>query len=158
MPLASLLAGCSQRTPTGPIADSAAGASTSGAITIARSAPRPLAPRAPETGGPIGTWGGSSLNLTIGAASALLEFDCAHGSIDQPFAADASGRFDLAGTFVAESPGPIRPDPLPVHPARYSGTTDGLTMTLTITLADTGQVLGPFRLTFGTAGRVFKCL
>jgi hypothetical protein len=153
-----LLTGCSERTPTEPLSDPTSTASVSGAAPAARSAPRPLAPRVSENDWPIGTWGGSNLNLTIGAAGAVLEFDCAHGSIDQAFAADASGRFDLAGTFVAESPGPIREDPLPSHPARYSGTTDGRTMTLTVTMTDTEQVFGPFRLSFGTAGRVFKCL
>jgi hypothetical protein len=155
---AVLPAACSERTPTGPAGNTASGAAPSGVGTAARLAPRPLAPRATETNGPIGTWGSSGLNLTIGAASAVLEFDCAHGSIDQPFTVDSAGRFDLAGTFVAESPGPIGPGPLPTHLARYSGTTDGRAMTLTITLADTGQVLGPYRLTLGQAGRVVKCL
>lgn len=158
LPSAVLLAGCSEKTPTGPYAGRAGEASAFTAAAPARSAPRPLVPRVSEADWPIGTWGGSNLNLTIGAAGAVLEFDCAHGSIDQAFAADASGRFDLAGTFVAESPGPIREDPLPSHPARYSGTTDGRAMTLIVTVTDIGQVFGPFRLSFGTAGRIFKCL
>ena len=151
---AVLGAGCSERTPTGPVAGAVSAAS---AVPSARSSPRPLAPRAPDTDKPIGTWGGDNANLTIGSSSAVIEFDCAHGTIDQPFAADSSGHFDLGGTFAPEGPGPVRLDPPPTHPARYSGSTNGATMTLAVTLTDSGQVFGPFVLTYGTAGRVFKC-
>ncbi|HJW13640.1 MAG TPA: hypothetical protein VJ776_03035 [Thermoanaerobaculia bacterium] len=98
------------------------------------------------------------MNLTIGQASALIVYDCAHGSIDQPFAANAQGQFDLAGTHVPETPGPIRDVPPVAHPARYTGTTDGRTMTMTVTLTDTGQVLGTFTLTLGKTGHIVKCL
>jgi len=98
------------------------------------------------------------VNLTIGRASALVEYDCAHGTIDGSFMVDAGGRFDLAGTHVPESGGPVGAGGQPAHPARYTGSTDGKTMTLTVTLTDTGQVLGPFTLTFGIAGRIVKCV
>ena len=153
-----LVAGCSERTPTGPAATAgAAGTAAASTVQSGRSSPRPLAPRAAESDGPIGTWGGNDTNLTIGLSSAIIEFSCAHGTINQPFAANASGLFDLAGTFVKEGPGPVR-DPLADHPARYLGSTNGATMTLNVTLTDTGETFGPFVLTFGKAGRVFKCL
>lgn len=99
------------------------------------------------------------MNLTVGMAGGVIEYDCAHGTIDVPFAIDGAGHFDLAGTHVAESFGPIRDDKPPiVHPARYSGSTDGTTMMLTVTLADTGGVLGPFKMTRGVAARIVKCL
>jgi hypothetical protein len=44
-----------------------------------------------------------------------------------------------------------------VHPALYTGTVTGKTMTFTVTLTDTGEKLGPFVLTFGVASRLFKC-
>ena len=42
--------------------------------------------------------------------------------------------------------------------ARYTGRVDGKTLTLTVTLADTGRVVGTFTLTRGSSGRLFKCL
>ena len=44
------------------------------------------------------------------------------------------------------------------HPARYTGSTDGKSMTLNVTLTDGGQALGTFTLTRGAAPSVFKCL
>lgn len=97
--------------------------------------------------------------MTVSAAGATAEFDCAHGTIDGPLAVDSSQRFDVAGKFVQEHGGPIRVDEtIAAVPARYSGTSRHGTMTLTITLMSGGQSLGPFELTFGQQGRVFKCL
>jgi hypothetical protein len=108
---------------------------------------------------PSGTWGGDHVLMTVSAAGASAEFDCAHGTIDGPLALDSSQRFDVAGTFVQEHGGPIRVDEtIAAVPARYSGTSRHGTMTLTITLTSGGQSLGPFELTFGQQGRVFKCL
>ena len=155
---AILSAACSETTPTSP-APEMNRASASTATAAARMSPRALAPRPSEGPGLVGTWGGDQMNLTIGMTGGVLEYDCAHGTIDAAFATDAEGRFDLAGTHVPEYPGPIRNDKPPiVHPARYSGSTDGTTMALTVTLTDTGEVLGPFRLTRGTAARLMKCL
>lgn len=44
------------------------------------------------------------------------------------------------------------------HPARYTGRVDGLRMTLTVTITDTGQRLGTFTLTLGVAGHILRCL
>lgn len=150
---------CSETTPTSPAPEVNRAASPSSATAAARMLPRALAPRPWEGPGLVGTWGGDRLNLTIGMTSGVLEYDCAHGTIDAAFATDALGRFDLAGTHVPEYPGPIRDDKPPiVHPARYSGSTDGTTMTLTVSISDTGEMLGPYRLTRGTAVRILKCL
>ena len=44
------------------------------------------------------------------------------------------------------------------HPARYDGRTDGKTMTLEVTLTDSGEKLGTFTLQRGGSPGVFKCL
>jgi hypothetical protein len=109
--------------------------------------------------GLIGTWGGVHVRITIGAASSILEYDCAHGSIDQSFAVNAAGGFTLTGTHVVESGGPIRQGAEPLsHPALYTGSTDGKTMAFTVTLTDTNQTFGPFTLALDAPGRVVKCL
>jgi len=99
------------------------------------------------------------VSLLVTEAGGSLEYDCAHGKVGQPFVADSAGRFDLMGTHTREHGGPIREDEeADTHPARYSGTTDGRTMTLTVTLLDSGEQVGTFKLTRGEAGRILKCL
>ena len=53
-------------------------------------------------------WGGTGIQLTVNDATATVEFDCAHGTIDQPLLIDQDGRFDIPGTFVREHGGPIQ--------------------------------------------------
>ena len=156
----ALSAACAEKSPTGPVDASLASVSEPAASSPGRaSAPRIVGARSPIESGLIGSWGGIGVRLTVGAGSSILQFDCANGTIEQPFAVDAAGLFDLAGTFVLESPGPIREDEKLVrHPARYRGSTDGKTLTFTITLTDSGQIFGPFTLALNAPGRVFKCL
>jgi hypothetical protein len=106
-----------------------------------------------------GRWGGQHVALDVADAGGRIEYDCAHGTLDEPLELDRRGRFDVAGTHVRERGGPQREgEVLPSHPARYSGRVEGRTMTLTVTLTDTGDTLGPFTLTFGATPRLTKCL
>ena len=107
----------------------------------------------------LGSWGGDHAGLTIRAEGGTLEYDCATGTIDEPFVVDAEGRFDLRGTHVREHGGPIRVGEEPDrHPARYTGRTDGNRMTLTVTMTDLDQTVGTFTLTFALPARIIKCL
>ncbi len=107
-----------------------------------------------------GSWGGTSIALSVTAEGATVQLDCAHGTITgTPPTVDSSGRFEVAGQFVRERGGPVRVDETPLsQPAVYSGTTDGRTMKLTITLTGDQQTLGPFELGLGRAPRLFRCL
>jgi hypothetical protein len=112
----------------------------------------------PDTFVPTGTWGGDHALLNVDVASAAIEFDCAHGTLQAPIAL-THGDFDVAGEFVQEHGGPIREGEQVVRrPARYRGTIEKQTMTLRVALTDTPQEIGTFTLTFGVSGRVFKCV
>jgi hypothetical protein len=149
---------CSDKSPTQPVSMQGASASAEAASPGSRPGTRSLPARSVPTQGMIGTWGGEHVTITVGAASTILAYDCGHGTIDQPFVTDSKGNFDLVGTHIADSPGPVvKGDPV-VHPARYKGTVDGKTMTFTATETDTGLVLGTFVLTEGIAGRIVSCL
>ena len=108
-----------------------------------------------------GLWGGAHVGLTVTAAGAEVEFDCAHGEIGRRIELDAEGRFDVAGTFVPEG-GPVS---VPVNgdavqkslPARYLGRVEGEKMTLTVTLTETGNTLEEFSLSHGVGPRLEKC-
>ena len=106
-----------------------------------------------------GIWGGDRIQLNIESAGATTEYDCAHGTIDQPIDLDAKGRFSAAGTHVFEHGGPIREGEKPnTHPARYTGQVDGGAMSLTVTLTDSGQDVGTFALKRDVSPRLHKCL
>jgi hypothetical protein len=106
----------------------------------------------------VGLWGGDHVRMTVAETGASIEFDCAHGTVEETPRSDAEGHFELAGTYVPEHPGPIREgEQEDRHPARYSGKTDGSTLTVTVTLLDQDQQLGPYTLTYGRTPRLFKC-
>src|SRR5689334_21739097 len=95
-----------------------------------------------------GAWGGEHIALEVGEAGARVEFDCAHGTLDEPLALDRSGHFAVRGSFTTETGGPTRRDPGgQSRPASYAGALAGSTLTLTIVLTDTNQTVGVFTLT-----------
>jgi hypothetical protein len=107
----------------------------------------------------LGAWGGDHLRVDVTSGGGTTEYDCAHGTIDEPLVADRDGRFSANGTHTFEHGGPIRLDEPPDrHPARYVGRVTGDTLELTVTVADTQQALGPFTLTRGGASHLVKCL
>jgi hypothetical protein len=112
-----------------------------------------------EPADPTGAWGGDHVLLQIEPLRSTLEFDCATGSVDEPFRLDPSGGFDLGGMF---SPGPVGPvridDPPARHPARYRGAVSGDVMRLDVERTDTHDRFGPFTLRANVSARVFKCL
>ena len=105
-----------------------------------------------------GVWGGDHVTTTIAGTGTHFEFDCAHGD-GAPLVPDARGQFNLTGVFVREHGGPIRQDEMPdSHPAVYTGTMTADAMTLTVRLTDPAETFGVFKLTYGSPGRVVKCL
>lgn len=107
---------------------------------------------------PPGTWGGQHIRLEINGKSASIEYDCAHGTIESPLTLDSKGEFTWRGVHSRERPGPIRLNQKSNDQrAVYTGSVKGNTMTLTVKLADTDDVIDTFILTRGSQGRVFKC-
>jgi hypothetical protein len=109
-------------------------------------------------GAKTGAWGGEHISLDVDAQGGRVEYDCAHGTIDQRIVPDARGHFDLRGTHVREHGGPVRKDETAdSHPARYAGQIKGDTMSLTVTETDTKEVVGTFTLVYGQQARLMKC-
>jgi hypothetical protein len=106
-----------------------------------------------------GPWGGPHIGIQVEADRASVEFDCAHGSMEQSIAPDNQGHFDVTGFYVQEHGGPILLDEPPdIHPARYTGHVYRKTMSITVTLTDTMEIVGRFTLFFGQSPYVTKCL
>jgi hypothetical protein len=109
--------------------------------------------RAPQTS----FWGGDHVRMTVTAAGADLEFDCAAGTITETVP-ETNGSFSLKGTFTPQHGGPIRRDePSRTTAAVYSGAIDGDSMTLHVVLESDGQEVGKYVLARGSAGAVRKC-
>jgi hypothetical protein len=90
---------------------------------------------------------------------ALIEYDCAHGSVSEPLRLDREGKFSAKGTHFREKGGPQSAGAEEKgEPVIYSGTTDGKTATITITNSVTDEVIGTFSLTLGKRSRITKCL
>jgi hypothetical protein len=103
---------------------------------------------------PEGTWGGDQAAMIVSATGAHVHVGCTVGDIAQPIALDAEGRFDVTGQHNVDA-FPINRGIL--HPARYSGSTDGRNLVLTVRLTDTGQTLGPVGLVLGLEPRMANC-
>ena len=156
--VAGLTAGlsCSDRSPTSPVADSAQ--ATSEVATNSnpsRPAIDPVAPRGPKNI-KQGNWGGTDANLLVREDGGTLQLFCAFGSVDQPFRTDAMGRFHAAGTYTRQM-GAVPPGGIPKYAGRYSGVVHGTTMTLTISVPELNQTLGPYSLTYGVKTDLLLC-
>ncbi len=109
--------------------------------------------------GLVGAWGGEHLALTVTERGGALEFDCAAGEISEPLEVDAGGRFEAAGVFIPGQGGPVQAGEAPLRrPARYAGRVVGQTMTLSLTLSETGELIGPFRLRKDAPPQLLRCL
>ena len=104
-----------------------------------------------------GDWGGKHVRVEVSDDGARLDFDGGRGVIPRPVTLDGEGRFSAPGTYTREGGGPLREgdEPKP-QPAVYSGVVRGKEMTLKVTLTETKEEIGPFTLTQGSRGRVWK--
>jgi hypothetical protein len=103
-----------------------------------------------------GVWGAQGVMLTVRVADAAIEYDCGRGTIAQKLVLDRNNKFDVPGRHFREG-GPTRLDD-DGEPARYQATVTSDTMTLTVTLSQSQETLGPFTLAFGRQVILKKCL
>ncbi len=103
---------------------------------------------------PVGIWGGDDAGLIVTETGAHVHIGCTNGDVNGSMPVDAEGRFQVVGTYNVNAY-PV--DRGILHPARFNGATDGQTLTLTVTLTDTGEVLGPVALTYGVQPRMQIC-
>ena len=102
----------------------------------------------------VGTWGGDNAGLIVSGSDVHIHIGCTLGDAIGPVRPDASGRFEATGTYNVDAY-PL--DRGIIHPATFSGEITGQTMTLTVTLTDTGRVLGPVTLIYGKEPKMGPC-
>lgn len=105
-----------------------------------------------------GTWGGEHIVMIVTDSTTTLDYDCAHGSIDEFIKTNEEGDFEVTGVYIREKGGPIRIEDVPdKHAAIYSGNINGNNMTLIVRLTDLDAVIDTFFLTFGSDPVIYKC-
>ena len=103
-------------------------------------------------------WGGDHVEMEVTGSGAQLEFDCAHGTIDEPLRVDSQGAFQAKGTFTPERSGPSRDgDASRTAKATYAGTIKDDTMTLRIVVDGQEGQGNTYRLARDSPGDVRKC-
>jgi hypothetical protein len=151
---------CSDRTPTTSPMPAQSGASAESAAS--RGPAKNTSTRAIDSrGGALpslqGVWGGEHIGLTITAYSGVVDYDCSAGSIDQVFAPDASGHFDLPGSWWFTPPVLSENWEPDKRPARYVGVLNGKTITMTVIRLDDGTSM-TYRLAQDAPPLVRHCL
>jgi len=117
--------------------------------------------RAPDALTP-GVWGGPHISFTVTETGASVEYDCAHGTVAGKIVVDAQGRFGVNGRHFEEHGGPVRATEIEEEGAggyrvRLSGRVGGSLMKLTVTRADTREVIGTFNLARDREPNLTKC-
>jgi hypothetical protein len=120
-------------------------------LTLALACFTPTAPDA------LGTWGGQEASLVLTPSGGTLSYPCGAGTIDSAWTLSRTGRLLASGQHFFGG-GPVPPQGRPPHPARYSGQVQGNELTLTVTLTDANQTLGPFHLVRGGPAVVEQCV
>ncbi|MDQ6690343.1 MAG: hypothetical protein M3Z18_07520 [Gemmatimonadota bacterium] len=101
-----------------------------------------------------GTWGGDNAGLIVSNTDVHVHIGCTLGDALGPIHPDANGRFEATGTYNVDAY-PV--DRGIIHPASFTGQITGQTMALTVTLTDTGRVLGPVSLVYGKEPKMGPC-
>ena len=105
-----------------------------------------------------GLWGGDHISIEVTEGGASIVYDCARGSINEKIVPDRSGKFVARGFHVKGHPGPTRlGEDTKGEAANYVGSLDGETMTLSVYLRESNEMVGSFTVTYGKMGRIRRC-
>lgn len=99
-------------------------------------------PTAPEA---VGVWGGREASLVLADSGGSMSFACGASTVDSAWSIGPGGEFSATGRYYFGG-GPVPPGGSTPHPARYAGLIQGNVFTVTITLTDLSETLGPFNM------------
>lgn len=104
-----------------------------------------------------GSWGGEHIIMNVTDTNAVIEYDCARGTMNKLIYYNADGDFEATGTHTLES-GMVKAkagrEPLSV---KYSGKVTGNKMEFTVYNIADGEKLASFDLELGKPGYLNKC-
>jgi hypothetical protein len=103
---------------------------------------------------PLGTWGGEDAALIVSQDGAHAHIGCTKGDVKGTIPLDADGRFAVDGSYNVDA---FPVDRGILHPARFTGATDGRSLTFMVRLTDTDQTIGPATVTWGVEPHMRTC-
>ena len=103
-----------------------------------------------------GSWGGREASLELTGSGGSLSYACGSGTIDSGWTITRDGRLTGTGEHFFGG-GPVPPGGRPPHPARYTGRLTEDRLSLTVTLTDLHEVLGPFAMVRGGPPVAERC-
>jgi hypothetical protein len=104
-----------------------------------------------------GPWGGDQTNLFVRSDGALVQWDCAHGTINEPLVLTENNTFHVKGTYASEA-GPVHNPPAPEEPAQFFGQIEGDMMTFGMTLENNPSITQVYMLKRGEVVPQHRCL
>jgi hypothetical protein len=109
----------------------------------------------------LGTWGGENAAAIVNDTIVHVHVGCTFGDLKGRIALDATGRFNVSGTYV------LRAYPVylgPELPAQFSGVVEGNRLTIAVAVNDTTNgspgkavALGPVTITLGREPQMGPC-
>lgn len=108
---------------------------------------------------PQGNWGGQGISLKIEENGANLQFDCAEAEIQGKIIINDKGFFSINGEYIRNGPGPIRLNmPSRRQNALFEGKISGNIITLSVTLTDSKDKIGDFKVKLDASPVIRRCL
>jgi hypothetical protein len=98
-----------------------------------------------------GMWGSDDILIEVQNGRTHICFACAEGDMDGTIQLDRNGEFATLGTIAI---GPVVRETLV---AEYSGQVSGDTLTMEITVVDSGTSLGPFTAVRVRSSQIVQC-
>jgi hypothetical protein len=96
----------------------------------------------------VGEWGGTEASLALTRLGGTVSYACGAGTIDSTWTLTPAGQFEASGQHFFGG-GPVPAEGRTPHPALYHGDLEGDHLTLSVTLLDLDQTIGPFHLVRG---------
>lgn len=105
-----------------------------------------------------GIWGGRGIRFLVENSSAAIELDCGKATISSRVRTRKDGKFSAIGLMTRSGPGPVMRDAPPrTQRVRFEGKVTGKQMTVKVTLADSGDLVGDYILERGSQGELTRC-
>ena len=105
-----------------------------------------------------GIWGGRGISLVVEKNSYVIDLDCGKAAILTRLRIRKDGKFSAIGIMTRSGPGPVMRDAPPrAQRVRFEGRVSGKQMTIKVTLADSGDLVGDYTLERGAQSELTRC-